>query len=137
MSPSSFAVSSVTSPDSTSTSASRPSCEAAASLAPSGDATSRVTLPRPTDVRVRTVAADSASISATWMASRPLVLLAPASVTQATLPVVPRMTGSRARAAGFTERARAGPSACVSQCTVPRTSTTLAWPVLSQSISPW
>jgi len=85
---------------------------------------------------VRTVAADSGSISAIWMASPLLVPLAPASVIQATLPVVPRMRGNRARAAGFTDRARAGPSACVSQCTVPRTSTTLAWPVSSQSISP-
>ena len=51
-----------------------------------------------------------------------------ASVTQATWPVLPSTRGSRARTPGTTDSARAGPSRCVSQCTVPRTSTALAWP---------
>ena len=55
-----------------------------------------------------------------------------ASVTHATFPVSPSTRGSRARAPGSTCSARAGPSLCVSQCTVPRTSTTLACPVRSQ-----
>ena len=131
MSPSSFAASSVTAPDSTSTRWRRPSWEAAASFVPSGAGPSGRLVPRSGAVIVVAATADSGSTSATWMASPP-----PASVTQATLPVVPRMRGSRARAAGLTDRARAGPSACVSQCSVPRTSTTLAAPVSSGSRSP-
>ena len=41
-----------------------------------------------------------------------------------------------ARPSDSADSARAGPSVCVSQCTVPRTSTTLALPVSSQSKSP-
>ena len=55
-----------------------------------------------------------------------------ASVTHTAWPVSPSTCGSRPRAPESTSRARAGPSRCVSQCTVPRTSTTLAWPVWSQ-----
>ena len=52
-----------------------------------------------------------------------------ASVTQATRPVPPSTSGSRARTPGVTDRARAGPSLWVSQWIVPRTSTALPRPV--------
>ena len=58
------------------------------------------------------------------------------SATHTTFPVSPSTRGSRARAFGSTYSARAGPSLCVSQCTVPRTSTALACPVRSQSRLP-
>src|SRR5580698_9083288 len=51
-----------------------------------------------------------------------------ASVTHTARPG-PSTRGSLARAPGCTYRAGAGPSLCVSQCTVPRTSSTLACPV--------
>ena len=131
ISPSSLRASSVVSPDSTSMRSSRPSAAVAASLVPSGDDARSSTLPRSPAAMVRTDPACSASITAPWMASAPS-----ASVTQATEPVRPSTRGSRARAAGSTSSARAGPSSWVSQCTVPRTVTTLAWPVRSQSRSP-
>nr|BFF01204.1 hypothetical protein GCM10020241_28790 [Streptoalloteichus tenebrarius] len=59
-----------------------------------------------------------------------------ASVTQATRPLSPSTTGRRARTPGSTDTAIAGPSRWVSQCTVPRTSTTLARPVRSGWNSP-
>ncbi len=131
ISPSSLRASSVVSPDSTSMTSSRPSAAVAASLVPSGDDARSRMLPRSPAAMVLVVPGCSASISAPSMASAPL-----ASVTQATEPVLPSTRGSRARAAGSTSSARAGPSSWVSQCTVPRTVTTLACPVRSQSRSP-
>ncbi len=127
--PSSPAASSLTCPEATSTASSRPSCAAAATVAPSGEAARLSTEPRrPSASRTSGGSPSAAAISS---ASAP-----PASVTQTTWPVSPSTRGSRARACGLTYSARAGPSLWVSQCTVPRTSTTLAWPVLSQSRLP-
>ncbi len=122
--PSSDEASSVTCPDATSTASSLPSWAAAATVAPSGEAARLSTLPRrPSAIRTVSSSPVTGPISS---ASAPA-----ASVTQAACPVSPSTCGSRARAAGSTCSARAGPSLCVSQCTVPRTSTTLAWPVMS------
>ena len=119
--PLSDAASSVTWPDATSTASSRPSCAAAATVAPSGEADRLSTVPR-RPAASRTVSVSGSSITEPISsASSPA-----ASVTQTTWPVSPSTCGSLARAAGSTCSARAGPSLCVSQCTVPRTSTTLA-----------
>ncbi len=117
--PSSDAASSVTCPEATSTASSLPSCAAAATVAPSGEAVRVITLPTRPSAMVRESASPvTEPISS---ASGPA-----ASVTQTACPVSPSTCGSRARAAGSTCSARAGPSLWVSQCTVPRTSTTLA-----------
>jgi len=119
--PSSDAASSVTCPDATSMSSSLPSCAAAATVAPSGEAVRSITWPSWPSAS-RTVSTSGSPVTEPISsASAPA-----ASVTQTACPVSPRTRGSRARAAGLTCRARAGPSLCVSQCTVPRTSTTLA-----------
>ena len=117
--PSSDAASSVTCPDATSTTSSLPSCAAAATVAPSGEAVRPITVPSwPSASRTVSPSPVTEPISS---ASAPA-----ASVTQTACPVSPSTRGSRARASGSTCSARAGPSLCVSQCTVPRTSTTLA-----------
>ena len=129
--PSSDAASSVTCPDATSTTSSLPSCAAAATVAPSGEAVRPTTLPS-WPAASRTVSMPGSPVTEPISrASAPV-----ASVTQTACPVSPSTRGSRARAAGSTCSARAGPSWCVSQCTVPRTSTTLACPVWSQSRLP-
>ena len=127
--PSSDAASSVTWRDEIFTRYILPSWVAAATVVPSGDGDRRTTLPMiPSARRTVPVSPVTEAISS---ASGPA-----ASVTHATFPVSPSTRGSRARAPGSTCSARAGPSLCVSQCTVPRTSTTLACPVRSQSRSP-
>ncbi len=141
MSPSSLAASSVTAPVSTLTSSSLPSCDPTATVCPSGDGAMLLTLPSRPAARVAVAAAralGSASIVVTASASAPSAPSAP-SVTQTTLPVLPVLPSRRGRLArplDCADSARAGPSVCVSQCTVPRTSTTLALPVSSQSRSP-
>ena len=121
MAPSSDEASSVTCPDATSTASSLPSWAAAATVAPSGEAARLSTLPR------RPPASRTVSVSGSSMTESISSASFPAaSVTQTTWPVSPSTRGSLARAPGSTYSARAGPSLCVSQCTVPRTSTTLA-----------
>ncbi len=132
--PSSDAASSVTCPDATSTTSSLPSCAAAATVAPSGEAVRSSTLPS-WPVASRTVSMPGSPVTEP-ISSASAPSLEVASVTQTACPVSPSTRGSRARAAGSTCSARAGPSLCVSQCTVPRTSTTLACPVRSQSRLP-
>jgi hypothetical protein len=99
-----------------------PSCAAVATVAPSGEAARSTTLP----------SMPSAS-SSTGPGSPPVARICSAStpgpsVTHTARPE-PSTRGSLARESGSTCSARAGPSLCVSQCTVPRTSTTLACPV--------
>ena len=116
--------SSVTSPDEASTTNSLPSRAATAMALPSGAAARSSAQPMAPAASRRAGAAGAVpAIAAISIASAPS-----ASVTQATRPVLPSTRGSRARTPGTTDSARAGPSRCVSQCTVPRTSTTLACP---------
>jgi len=102
-----------------------PSWAATATVAPSGAAVRSSTLPTWPSATVRGASWPATDLISS--ASGPAT-----SVTQMACPVSPSTRGSRARAAGSTYSARAGPSLWASQCTVPRTSTTLALPVLSQ-----